>query len=191
MDNVLRIFDSIGKFLRREFAAAWPVFLFFVVGFLLLLLFIKLALANFSIEITALSKAVIGALFAAKAVLILDETPLALRLEHRRRIVAVAVKTFLYGTITLVLGYLERFLDALRRVHSFDDTVRYMIDQANLYRLLSWALGISLVFAIYFASFEIDKRMGEGELWKLFFDSPETVGDSSLRSSASAGNRRG
>lgn len=191
MDNALRIFASIGKFLRREFAAAWPVFLFFVVGFLLLLLFIKLALANFSIEITALSKAVIGALFAAKAVLILDETPLALRLEHRRRIVAVAVKTFLYGTITLVLGYLERFLDALRRVHSFDDTVRYMIDQANLYRLLSWALGISLVFAIYFASFEIDKRMGEGELWKLFFDSPETVGDSSLRSSASAGNRRG
>ncbi|HEV2172007.1 MAG TPA: hypothetical protein VGR71_00490, partial [Nitrospira sp.] len=116
---------------------------------------------------------------------------LALRLEHRRRIVAVAVKTFLYGTITLVLGYLERFLDALRRVHSFDDTVRYMIDQANLYRLLSWALGISLVFAIYFASFEIDKRMGEGELWKLFFDDPETVGDSSRRSSVNGGNRRG
>ena len=79
LDNALRIFASIGKFLRREFAAAFPVFLFFVVGFLLLLLLIKLALANFSIEMTALSKAVIGALFAAKAVLILDETPLAHR----------------------------------------------------------------------------------------------------------------
>jgi hypothetical protein len=191
LDNTLRIFASIGKFLSREFAAALPVFLFFVVGFLLLLLFIKLALANFSIEMTALSKAVIGALFAAKAVLILDETPLARRLEHRRRIVAVAVKTFFYGAITLLLGCLERFLDALRRVDSFDATIRYMIDQANMYRMLSWVLGVSLVFALYFALFEIEKRMGEGELWKLFFDSPETVGDSSLRSSASAGNRRG
>jgi hypothetical protein len=191
LDNTLRIFASIGKFLRREFSAAFPVFLFFVVGFLLLLLFIKLALANFSIEMTALSKAVIGALFAAKAVLILDETPLAHRLEHYRRIVAVGVKTFFYGAITLLLGYLERFLDALRRVHSFDAAVRYMIDQANMYRMLSWVLGVSLVFALYFALFEIEKRMGEGELRKLFFDPPTTVGDSSLRSSASAGNRRG
>jgi hypothetical protein len=66
-----------------------------------------------------------------------------------------------------------------------------MIDQANMYRMLSWVLGVSLVFALYFALFEIEKRMGEGELRKLFFDPPETVGDSSLRSSASAGNRRG
>ena len=191
MDNALRIFASIGKFLRREFAAAFPVFLFFVVGFLLLLVLIKLVLANLSIQMTVLSKAVIGALLAAKAALILDETPLARRLEHYRRIVAVGVKTFFYGAITLLLGYLERFLDALRRVHGFDEAVRYMIDQANMYRMLSWVLGVSLVFALYFALFEIEKRMGVGELRKLFFDSPGTVGDSSLRSSASAGNRRG
>ena len=177
MGNVFRIFASIGKFLRREFVAAWPAFLFFMVGFLLLLLIIKLALATFSIEITALSKAVVGALLAAKAVLILDETALARRLEQSRRIIAVAVKTFLYGSITLLLGYLERFVDALRREHNFDGAVRYMIDQASMYRLLSWALGISLVFAIYFALFEIDRRMGKGELGRLFFDSPKTVGN--------------
>ncbi len=188
--SMLGIFASIGKFIHREFLAAWPVFLFFVFGFLLLLLIIKLALANFSIEMTALSKAVIGGLFAAKAVLLLDETPLARRLEHYRRIVAVAVKTVFYGAITLLLGYMERILDALRRVHNFDAAVRYVIDQANLYRLLSGTLGISLVFAIYFALLEIEKRMGEGELWKLFFDSPKTVGDSGRQSSIPIGNGR-
>ena len=71
---------SVGKFLRRESVAAWPVFLFFLIGFLLLLLLVKLVLANFSIEMTALPKAVIGALLAAKAALILDGTPLARRL---------------------------------------------------------------------------------------------------------------
>jgi len=123
LDKLLRIFASVGKFLHREFVAAWPVFLFFVVGFLLLLLLIKLALANFSIEMTALSNAIIGALLAAKAALILDETPLARRLEQYRRIVAVAVKTFIYGSITLLLGYMERILDALHRVHNFDAAV--------------------------------------------------------------------
>lgn len=97
---------SVGGFVRREVVAAWPVFLFFLVGFLLLLLLVKLVLADFSIQMTAISKAVVGALLAAKAVLILDETPLARSLERYRRIVAVAVKTLFYGAVTLLLGYL-------------------------------------------------------------------------------------
>jgi hypothetical protein len=177
LDNAFRIFASIGRFLRREFVAAWPAFLFFLVGFLILLLIIKLALATFSIEMTALSKAVVGALIAAKAVLILDETPLARRLEQSRRIIAVAVKTFLYGSAGLLLGYVERFVDALRREHNFDGALRHLIDQASMYRLLSWATGVSLVFAIYFALFEIDRRMGKGELRRLFFDSPKPPGN--------------
>jgi TM2 domain-containing membrane protein YozV len=68
-------FAGVGRFLRKEFVAAWPVFLFFLTGFLLLLVLIKLALAQFSVEMTALSKAFVGALIAAKAALVLDETP--------------------------------------------------------------------------------------------------------------------
>ena len=178
LGNELRIFASVGKWLQREFVAAWPVFLFFLVGFLLLLSIIELSLATFSIETTAMSQAVIGALVAAKAALILDETPLARRLEHYRRIVAVAVKTFFYGAITLFLGYVERILDALHKVHHFKTAVRYVIAQASMYRLLAWALGISLIFAIYFALFEINQRMGAGALWTLFFDSPKPADSS-------------
>ena len=62
------------------------------IRFLLLILLLKMALAQFSIETTVLSNAVIGALLAANEALILDETPLARSLEHYRRIVAVAIK---------------------------------------------------------------------------------------------------
>ena len=177
---------SVGKFLRREFVAAWPLFLFFLIGFLLLLLLVKLVLANFSIEMTALPKAVIGALLAAKAALILDETSLARRLERYRRIVAVAVKTFLYGAITLLLGCMERILDALHRVQGFGAAIRYVDAHMDIYRLFAWALGISLVFAIYFALFEIDKRLGKGELRTLFFESPKPAGDSGRQPSRQA-----
>jgi hypothetical protein len=33
-------------------------------------------------------------------------------------------------------------------------------------------LGISIVFALYFSYVEISLRMGEGELTRLFFESP-------------------
>ena len=82
----------------------------FLIAFLLQLLIIKLAVAQFFIPVTVLSKAVVGALLAAKAVLILDETRLGRSLERYRPIVAVIFKTLLYGLGTLLLSYLERFL---------------------------------------------------------------------------------
>jgi hypothetical protein len=174
LGRVLHKFAAVGEWLYREFVAAWPVFIFFLVGFLLLLSIIKLVLADFSIEVTAFSKAVVGALFAAKAVLVLDETPLARHLEQYRRISAVAVKTFIYGAITLLLGFLERLLEARHRVHTLAAAADYVVAHANMYRLFAWALGISLVFAIYFALFEIDEFLGKGALWTLFFESPRS-----------------
>jgi hypothetical protein len=193
LERVLRKFESVGKWFCREFIAAWPVFIFFLVGFLLLLSIIKLALATFSIEVTAFSKAVVGALFAAKAVLILDETPLARHLQQYRRILAVAVKTFIYGAIALLLGFLERLLEARHRVDTFAAAAHYVIAQASLCRLLAWALGISLVFAIYFALGEIDKSLGKGALWTLFCESPKsqkTAGGSSEHSNITGGTGR-
>ncbi|HKN12652.1 MAG TPA: hypothetical protein VJX68_05600 [Candidatus Binatus sp.] len=161
-----------GKCLHREFVAAWPVFLFFLVAFLLQLLLIKLAVAQFFIPVTVLSKAVVGALLAAKAVLILDETRVGRSLEHYRPVIAVAVKTLLYGFGTLLLGYLERFLEALHQFGSFDEAVRDMIDQANLYRFFAWVLGTTFIFAIYFVLSEINEYMGQGALRALFFERP-------------------
>jgi hypothetical protein len=182
MDRVVRKLSAVGKSLHREFLAAWPVFVFFLVGFLVLLAIIKLVLATFSIEVTAFSKAVIGALFAAKAVLILNETPLARHLEHYRRIVAVAVKSLIYGAITLLLGILERLLEVRHRAHNFHAAAQSVLTQASLYRLLAWSIGITVVFALYFALSEIDKRMGVVELRRLFFGASKT-GDASSRRS--------
>jgi hypothetical protein len=182
-------FARLVKWLRKEFVAILPVFLFFLVGFLLLILLIKLALAQVSVEVPVISNSVIGALLAAKAALILDETPLARHLEQHRRIVAVAVKTLFYGIATLLLGYIERVLDALHKVHAFDAAVLYVIEHASLYRILSWTLGISIVFALYFAFVEISGRMGGAALYALFFDAPNAASYSSEHSNSSARQR--
>lgn len=181
---------GLGRFLHRELLEAWPVFLYFLAGFLLLLVLVKLVLAEFSIEVMALSNAVVGALLAAKAVLTLDATPLARSLERYRRIVAVAIKTFLYGVAGLLFGYAERFLDALHKLHGFAAAIEYVVGHANHYRLLAWTLGISIVFAHYFSFFEISRRMGEGALWSLFFESPKAANCWDRRPNNNLGKRR-
>jgi hypothetical protein len=183
-------FAGAGRWLRKEFVAILPVFLFFLVGFLLLITLIKLTLAQFSVEITVLSNAVIGALLAAKAALVLDETPLARSLEHTPRIIAVAVKVFFYGVASLLLLSVERVLEALPKSHNFDAALRYAFEHATRYRALSWALGISIVFALYFAFLEINERMGAGGLWRLFFESPKTAKNSGRPSNISADKGR-
>jgi hypothetical protein len=164
---------ATGKWLHREFVAARPIFIFFLVAFLLQLTIIKLAVAQFFIPVTVLSKAVVGALLAAKAVLILDETRFGRSLERYRPIIAVAAKTLLYGFGTLLLGYLERFLEALYKFGSIDEAVHDMIDQANLYRFVAWVLATTLVFAIYFIFSEISEHMGPGALRALFLERPK------------------
>lgn len=165
-------FKKIGHWLHHEVTAARPIFLFFLTGFLLQLLIVKLVLAQFSIPLFAVSKALLGAILAAKAVLILDNTPLARKLERYPRAIAVAVKTLLYGSGTLMLGYLERFIEGLHRTGTFDGAIGSISEQTNWYRFCAWILGISLVFAIYFVLSEISEQMGEGALWALFFERP-------------------
>jgi hypothetical protein len=179
MSILLQKFGTVGNWLYREFVLLLPVFLFFLGGFLIQLVIIKLAVQQFSIHVAAFSKALIGALLAAKAVLVLDETPLARKLERYRRIIAVAVKTLMYGLGTLLLGSVERFLEALRKVGTFDGALREVVDQANLHRFFAWVLGISLIFAIYFTWSEINDHMGDGALWSLFFQPPHIADGSS------------
>jgi hypothetical protein len=169
---------GIGRWLRKEAIAIWPVFVFFLIGFLLLILLIKLALEQFSVEITVISNALIGALLAAKAALVLDETPLGRSLDHYRRIVAVGAKVLFYGFTSLLLLCLERFLEELHKDHHFAAAFQYEVEHTTRYWILVWVLGISIVFALYFVSVEINERMGEGELWRLFFESPKTAHDS-------------
>lgn len=176
--NLRERFVAVSGWLRKELVAIWPVFLFFLVGFLLLISLIKLSLMQFSIQITVLSNAIVGALLAAKAALLIDETPLVRSIEHYRRIIAVAIKVFFYGITCLLLLYLERLLEASHKLHSFDAAFRYLLAHETIYRVLVWALGISIVFALYFAFVEISERMGEGELWRLFIESRRTPADS-------------
>ncbi len=101
--------------LAREFWEAVPIAcFFFVVGFVIVLMIVKLSLAQYSIQIPASSRALIGALIAAKVVLVLDNTRLARSFRRHPRIVPVLAKTAVYAVCVILLRILELALDSVR-----------------------------------------------------------------------------
>ena len=93
------------RWLRAEFRASRPAFFFFLIGFLLVLLIVKLALADYSIEVSTISRALIGALVAAKVVLIFDRTSISRKLADCPHIYRVVLRTLVYGAGVVLLGY--------------------------------------------------------------------------------------
>jgi hypothetical protein len=160
------------RWLRGEFRASRPVFFFFLIGFLLVLTIVKLALADYSVEVSTISRALVGALVAAKVVLVLDRTPISRRLANYPHIFRVTLRTLTYGMAVVVLGYAERVVDTLRKVGSLDLAIQEVVDHTSAHRLLAVALGISLVFAAYFVLAEVSSLIGEQTLWDLFFSKP-------------------
>lgn len=163
---------AIGRWVRREFKAARLPFLFFLGGFLLVLLIIKLSLAQYSIPMTTAGRALLGAVIAAKVVLIFDETPVGRVVATMPRLVAVIYKTLIYGLGVIVLGYAERIIDAWRRIGSFGPAFDFVTLRMGIHHLMAVALGISLVFAIYFTLSEISNYVGKDALWDLFLKRP-------------------
>ena len=170
---------SAFRWLRKEGRAARPVFLFFLFGFLLVLMIVKLALARYSIEVSALSRALIGALVAAKVTLLLDETPLAHIFRRYPRIFSITLRTFIYGLAVIVLGIAEKIFEAYRHLGTFSAAWFDISQRMEIHQLLAIALGTSLIFAAYFVLSEIDRSMGEGALWAMFFQFPADPNDSS------------
>jgi hypothetical protein len=166
-----------GRWLREEIRKTRPVFIFFLIGFLLVLMIIKLSLAQYSIETRALSNALLGAVLAAKIVLILENTPMAHPFRNSARIFGIACKSLIYGAGVILLAYLERFIDAFRHSRRFGASAMSVMMQSNLHRLLALSLGIAMVFAAYFVLSDLSDSMGNGAMRRFFLERRQPLGE--------------
>jgi hypothetical protein len=158
---------------KREIKRIGSLALFFLIGFSYILLIMKLFLKEYSINTYVLSKAIIGALVAAKSVAIMDVTPWVNRFQKSPRYLSILYKTFLYTLAVLILGILEHFLHAYHQTKSIIPAFKSFIESENFYQVLAVTLCISIVFLMHNIFKEIDNYFGKGNLRKFFFDVPQ------------------
>ena len=143
--------------------------LFFLICFGYILILKKLFLDAYSIEFSALGKATVGALFAAKAVLILEKTSLLNRFRQSPRYINVLYKTLLYTLAVLFIGMLEELIHAYSKTRAMPSAIETALQSSNLNHFLAVNLCLVVVFLLYNVFTEIDTYMGKGTLRKLFF----------------------
>lgn len=154
--------------LKRE---AWntgavALYLFISLGFFTTLG--KLVLATYQIEYYPLLPTVVGTLALAKVVVLLDMTPVAMRLELGHPIwVATLYKTLFYCAVSTPVLILERIWHFHREAGSWREAIEQTWSHADQNRVIAKILIVGIVFAFYHFYHAIDRRLGEGQLWRM------------------------
>lgn len=160
--------------LKKEIKKLSLLTLFFLICFGYILLLMKLFLkGEYSINVYVFSKIILGSLFAAKAVLIMNAIPHIRRFDESPRYIIILYKTSLYTLAVLILGVLEGVIEAHRKTKAFGPAVAEFLHGKNFDRVLAVTLCIGAVFLIYNILKELDTYLGKGKLRQFFLTPPE------------------
>lgn len=158
--------------LKEELKKLGSLTLFFLIGFAYILIAIKFLLAEYDIDIIVFSKVIISALVAAKAVAIMDATPLINRYSNSPRYIRVLYKSVIYLGGVVLISIIEDLFHSYRQSGSLGSAIELFLETRHLYHFLAVTMSVSLVFILHNIFYEIDSYLGGGKLAKLFFDKP-------------------
>lgn len=154
--------------IKEELKKVGSLTLFFLIGFGYILLTMKFLLAEYNIDVFIFSKVIISALVAAKAVAIMDATPLVNRYQNSPRYVRVLYKSLIYLGAVFVFSVVEDLFHSYRETKSIGGAIAVFIETRHFFHFLAVTMAISIVFIMHNIFHEIDSYLGKGKLTKLF-----------------------
>ena len=159
---------SMLSVLKREALHTGVVALYLFFCFVTFTTLNKLFLATYQIEVSVLVPAVIGALVLAKVVVLLDLTPITTRLDTRHPIwVATLYKTLFYCAVSAPVLSAERVWEFYRETGTLGEAIMEAWKHMDPNRVLGKVIIVGLVFGCYHLYHGIDRRLGEGKLWRI------------------------
>ena len=173
--------QSIKRSIVGLFWEMAPTVLFFFVAFMLIGVLFKLFVSRYQIEFSAFARAAVAALVVGKVILLVDWAESNRKLSSHRRIVAIGWKTLVYALAVLVFGVGEKIFEAARKAHSIHEGIDVLIANANMDRFIGLVLLVSMVVFVYQVLQEVETALGEGGLYRLLFQLPQSEPQNSLQ----------
>lgn len=158
--------------LKKEVKELAILFVYFAFYFGIFIVFKKLILDHYDISYYGFGAAMVGALLAAKAVLVIEGSPLSRPFHTSAPYVKVLYDTFLYTLLALIFLYLEKSLELMHQEGTFRlafFTARHEDDFPDFCAKVGWA---GLCFLGYSVFAVINHHLGSGKLWRFFFTPP-------------------
>ena len=162
------------QWLKEEAKAMAVLFLYFSFYFNIFILFKKLILAHYDISFYGFSAALLGALIAAKAVIVIEHSPLSRPFRLTAPFKKILYDTFVYTALALLFLYLEKVVELAHKEGTFRLAFLTAGDDDDWYGFcatVGWGMLSFLVYATFAA---ISRHLGRGELLRFLFTTPGT-----------------
>jgi hypothetical protein len=148
---------------------ALPPTIFFFVGFNLILWTKRLILEEHGVEFGGFLTATVAALLVGKAVLVTDNLPFMRRFDGAPLIQPILFKSAIYWLCVFIVRLAERFVHFLATGGGIADFATDLVEHFSWPRFLSIQLWLMVLFLIYVTTHELNMLIGDGELYRLFF----------------------
>jgi len=146
-----------------------PPAVFFFIAFQLLAFTRSLMLKQYGIEVSTFLAATIGALVAAKVVLLADLLPFMNRFPGRPLIYNIAWKTLIYFVAAFLVRYLEEFVHFYRQQGHWLAANRQMLEEVIWTRFLAIQIWLMVLLSVYCTLAELVRALGRDRARELFF----------------------
>jgi hypothetical protein len=156
-------------FLIKELREILPPTVFFALGFNLIVLTIDLILADYFISFANFMVATIAALVVGKSVLVANAMPFLRRFDTAPLIRPVLFKTIVYWAVVFLVRFLEKLAEYLSAKGTLSGIPEYVATHFTWHRFAAIQIWIFVLFLIYTSVEELNARLGDGELVKIFF----------------------
>jgi hypothetical protein len=134
----------------------------------------RLILSEYHIDYFQYGYSLIEALVLAKVLLIGDLMHLGERFRHRPLIIPTLYKTLSFSIFVLVFALFEHFVVGLFQGKDLAEVVREFATQGAP-QIFAKLLVMVVAFIPMFAVWEISRVLGEGKLFRLFFEQGGTI----------------
>jgi hypothetical protein len=128
----------------------------------------RLYLADYQIEYRGLSLALLGAVIAAKVVLILEHVPMGRWVRSQPALLEVALRTLLYSVGVFVVIVLERGFEARHEHGGFGSGIAWVVQHRDIHRVWADTLGVGCALFGFNALTVIQQYLGELRVRDLF-----------------------
>jgi hypothetical protein len=156
-------------FALKELREVVPPTIFFAVGFNLIVFTTDLILADYLIRFGNFIVATMSALVVGKAVLVANAMPFLRRFDHAPLIRPVLFKTLVYWVVVFLVRFLEKLVEYFVAGGTLAGIPEYVGTHFTWHRFAAIQIWIFVLFLIYTSVSELNARLGEGELTKIFF----------------------
>ena len=156
-------------FVLKELKETLSPTVFFAVGFNLIVLTTNLILADYLASFGGFIIATTTALIVGKAVLVANAMPFLRRFDSAPMIQPVLFKTIVYWAAVFLVRFLEKLVEYLFAGGTLGGIPEYVATHFTWHRFAAIQIWIFVLFLIYTSIEELNARLGEGELMKIFF----------------------